>query len=64
MKGMVVVSFRLPRALKEALDDYAERYNVTPSEFIRHAVRQQLERDLCFYEKIEREEEGGGAHER
>ena len=37
-----MVSFHLPRALLQALDEYARRINATRSDVVRMAIRQML----------------------
>jgi len=43
-EGMPMVSFHLPRALLQALDEYARRMNLTRSDVIRMAIRQMLDK--------------------
>ena len=43
-EGMPMVSFHLPRALLQALDEYARRMNMTRSDVIRMAIRQMLDK--------------------
>jgi len=43
-EGMPTVSFHLPRALLQALDEYARRMNLTRSDVIRMAIRQMLDK--------------------
>jgi len=54
-EGMPMVSFHLPRALLQALDEYARRMNVTRSDVIRMAIRQMLEKMRAAEEKEEPE---------
>ena len=42
--GMPVVAFHIPRALLQALDEYARRLNAARSDVIRMAIQQMLER--------------------
>jgi hypothetical protein len=53
---MSMVSFHLPRALLHALDEYAERMNLTRSDVIRTAIRQMLDK-IAAKETAEEEEE-------
>jgi predicted DNA-binding protein len=41
-EGMPMVSFHLPRALLQALDEYARRMNMTRSDVVRMAISQML----------------------
>jgi hypothetical protein len=54
-EGMPMVSFHLPRALLQALDEYARRMNVTRSDVIRMAIRQMLDKMRATEEKEELE---------
>jgi hypothetical protein len=54
-EGMPMVSFHLPRALLQALDEYARRMNVTRSDVIRMAIRQMLDKMRAAEEKEEPE---------
>ena len=54
---MSSVSFRLSRALLQALDEYARRMNLTRSDVIRVAIRQMLEEMLGAAEEAAEEEE-------
>jgi len=52
---MSMISFHLPRALLQALDEYARRMNVTRSDVIRMAIRQMLDEMRAAEEKEEPE---------
>lgn len=54
---MSSVSFRLSRALLQALDEYARRMNLTRSDVIRVAIRQMLEEMRGAAEEAAEEEE-------
>lgn len=54
---MSSVSFRLPYALLQALDEYARRMNLTRSDVIRVAIRQMLEEMRGAAEEAAEEEE-------
>jgi len=49
------VSFHLPRALLQALDEYARRMNLTRSDVIRMAIKQMLDKIYAAEEKEELE---------
>jgi len=51
VEEMPIVTFHLPRALLQALDEYARRMNVTRSDVIRMAIRQMLEKMRAAEEK-------------
>jgi hypothetical protein len=48
---MPMVSFHIPRALLQALDEYARRMNLTRSDVIRIAIKQMLDKMRAAEEK-------------